>query len=170
MESPFRVEMDNFNFATLTGTDETFDENVFNDWVKNPGNTQTVGSPVTLTQPEFAIPNMNDISDSINENTNVLQKLVQTLEALTAAIDLLKGKTAHQGLSMKAHDRKVVRYKHYILKFLRGTKKGRATRGTLRRNLVKLESRFLSRVLKEMVQNKTIDKKGQVYALVQNGD
>ena len=68
---------------------------------------------------------------------------------------------------MKAHNKKVMRYKNYVIKFLKSTKQKRATRGTLRRNLVKLESRFLSIVLKELIENKSIEKKGQTYALVQ---
>ena len=151
-------------------TDERLAEQVFNDWVKNEGTTPTVASPMTLTPPDFANPNMSEISNAIRANTDVVQQLVQTIKTLTAALNLMKGKTVHKGTSMKAHNKKVVRYKNYVIKFLRGTKKGRATRGTLRRNLVKLESRFLSLVLKELVDNKTIEKKGQVYALVQNDD
>ena len=44
------------------------------------------------------------------------------------------------------HTKKVKRYKDYVIKYLNLTKEKKATRGTLRRNLVKLESRFLSLV------------------------
>ena len=65
---------------------------------------------------------------------------------------------------------KLKRYKDYVIKFLNLTKEKKATRGTLRRNLVKLESRFLSLVLKDLLENKRIVKRGTTYALVQNDD
>ena len=131
-----------------------------------------MASPMTLTPPDVANPNIGEIANALRANTDVVQQLVQSVKTLTAALNLMKDKTVYKGkcATMKAHNKKVVRYKNYVIKFLRGTKKGRATRGTLRRNLVKLESRFLSLVLKELVDNKTIEKKGQVYALVQNDD
>ena len=136
------------------------------DWISGESHKEN------STPPGYRVanPNMSEISNAIRANTDVVQQLVQTIKTLTAALNLMKGKTVHKGTSMKAHNKKVVRYKNYVIQFLRGTKKGRATRGTLRRNLVKLESRFLSLVLKELVENKTIEKKGQVYALVQNDD
>ena len=166
METPFFSGMDKFNVPPLT--DESFGEHFFNEFVKNEGATTTVASP--MTPPDFANPNISEISNALRANTDVVQQLVQTIKTLTAALNLMKDKTVHKGASMKAHNKKVVRYKNYVLKFLRGTKNGRATRGTLRRNLVKLESRFLSLVLKELVELNSIEKKGQVYALVQNVD
>ena len=68
------------------------------------------------------------------------------------------------------HTKKVKRYKDYVLKYLNSTKEKKATRDTLRRNLVKLESRFLSLVLKDLIENKCIAKRGTTYALVQNDD
>ena len=166
MESPFLSGMDKISLPPLT--DERFEEQFFNDWARNEGATATVASP--MTPPDFANPNISEISNALRANTDVVQELVQTMKTLTASLNLMKDKTVHKGASMKAHNKKVVRYKNYVLKFLRGTKNGRATRGTLRRNLVKLESRFLSLVLKELVELKSIEKKGQVYALVQNDD
>ena len=64
--------------------------------------------------------------------------------------------------------KKVKRYKEHVLKYLNSTKEKKATRGTLRRNLVKLESRFLSLVLKDLIENKQIVKTGTMYALVNN--
>ena len=165
METPFFSGMDKFNVPPLT--DESFGEHFFNEFVKNEGATTTVASP--MTPPDLA-PNFSEISNALRAHMDVVQDLVQTMKSLTASLNLMKDKTVHKGASMKAHNKKVVRYKNYVLKFLRGTKNGRATRGTLRRNLVKLESRFLSLVLKELVENKSIEKKGQVYALVQNDD
>ena len=68
------------------------------------------------------------------------------------------------------HTKKVKRYKDYVIKYLNSTKEKKATRDTLRRNLVKLESRFLSLVLKDLIENKRIVKRGTTYALVQNDD
>ena len=68
------------------------------------------------------------------------------------------------------HTKKVKRYKDYVIKYLNSTKEKRATRDTLQRNLVKLESRFLSLVLKDLIENKCIAKRGTTYALVQNDD
>ena len=162
--------MDKNSFPPLAG--ETFEEQVFNTWARNEGGTATVASPMTLTPPDVANPNIGEIASALRANTDVVQQLVQSVKTLTAALNLMKDKTVYKGkcATMKAHNKKVVRYKNYVIKFLKSTKQGRATRGTLRRNLVKLESRFLSIVLKELIDNKTIEKKGQVYALVQNDD
>ena len=73
-------------------------------------------------------------------------------------------------LQSKHTTKKVKRYKEYVIKFLNSTKQKKATRGTLRRNLVKLESNFLSLVLKELIESKRIVKRGSTYALVQNDD
>ena len=61
-------------------------------------------------------------------------------------------------------------YKDYVIKFLKLTKNNKTTRGTLRRNLGKLESRFLSHVLKDLIENKRLVKRGTTYSLVQNVD
>ena len=62
------------------------------------------------------------------------------------------------------------RYHDYAINYLTSTKDKKVTRGTLRRNLVKLESRFLSHVLKDLIENKQIVKTGTTYALVNNVD
>ena len=159
-----------FSFPPLGG--ETFEEEIFNTWVRNEGGTATVASPMTCTPPDVTNPNMREFANALREHTNVVQNLVQSVETLTVAIKLMNVKKVFQGTcaTMKAHNKKVMRYKNYVIKFLKSTKQKRATRGTLRRNLVKLESRFLSIVLKELIESKSIEKKGQTYALVQNDD
>ena len=151
---------------------ETFEEEVFNTWVRNEGGTATATSPMICTPPEVTNPNLRDFANTLQEHTNVVSNLVQSVEGLTAAIKLMKDKKLFKGTcaSMKAHNKKLMRYKDYVIKFLKSTKQKKATRGTLRRNLVKLESRFLSIVLKELIENKRIEKKGSTYALVQNDD
>ena len=62
------------------------------------------------------------------------------------------------------------RYKEYITKFLKFTKNNKTTRGTLRRNLGKLELTFLSHVLKDLIKNNRLVKNGTTYSLVQNDD
>ena len=165
MKSPYVLDL-----PPLGG--EAFEEEVFNTWVRNEGGTATAASPMTLTPPDVANPNIREIANALREQTDVVQKLVQSVESLTAAIKLMKDKTVFKGTcaTMKAHNKKVARYKNYVIKLFKSTKQRKATRGTLRRNLVKLESRFLSIVLKELIESKSIEKKGQTYALVQNDD
>ena len=83
---------------------------------------------------------MRDFANALQHHTNVVQDLVQSAEGLTAAIKLMKDKTVFKGTcaTIKAHNKKLKRYKDYVIKFLKSTKQKRATRGTLRRNLVKL--------------------------------
>ena len=151
---------------------EAFEEKVFNTWVRNEGGTATVASPMTFTPPDVTNPNIREFANALREHTNVIQNLVQSVETLTAAIKLMKDKKLFKGTcaSMKAHNKKLMRYKDYVIKFLKSTKQKKATRGTLRRNLVKLESKFLSLVLKELIESKRIAKRGSTYALVQNDD
>ena len=158
-----------FDMAPLLGG-ETFNEQVFNNLLRNEGGTATETSPMTCTTPDVTIPNWRDFANALQDHTNAIGTLVQSVEGLTAAIKLKNDKKLLKGTcaSMKAHNKKLVRYKDYVIKFLKSTKHKKATRGTLRRNLVKLESRFLSIVLKELIENKRIEKKGSTYALVQN--
>ena len=60
--------------------------------------------------------------------------------------------------------------KGYITNFLKSRKNRQASRDTLRRNLGKLESTFLTHVLKDMIENNRIVKKGTTYSLLQNDD
>ena len=166
MKSPFGFDLD----KNIGG--ETFDEQIFNTFVRNEGGTTTVTSPITCTLPDFTNPNMRDFANALQAHTYVVQDLVQSVKGLAVAIKLMKDKTVFKGTcaSMKAHNKKLKRYKDYVIKFLKSTKQMKATRGTLRRNLVKLESKFLSLVLKELIETKRIVKKGSTYALVQNDD
>ena len=72
--------------------------------------------------------------------------------------------------TIKAHNKNMKRYKDYVIKCLNSTKDKKATRGTLRRNFVKLESKFLSLVIKDLIESKRIVKRVTTYALVQNDD
>ena len=166
MNSPFSFELD----KSIGG--ESVDEQIYNTFVRSEGGTATATSPMICTPPEVTNPNLRDFANALQEHTNVVSNLVQSVEGLTAAIKLMKDKKLFKGTcaSMKAHNKKLMRYKDYVIKFLKSTKQKKATRGTLRRNLVKLESRFLSIVLKELIENKRIEKKGSTYALVQNDD
>ena len=110
--------------------------------------------------------------EALEANNNVVQELMQSVTGLTAAITGMNDKTMFRGTcaSIKAHNKKIKRYRDYVIKYLNSTKEKKATRGTLRRNLVKLESRFLSHVLKDLIENKHIVKSGTTYALVKNVD
>ena len=61
-------------------------------------------------------------------------------------------------------------YKEYITDFLKSKKNKQASRDTVRRNLGKLESTFMTHVLKDMIENKRIVQKGTTYLLLQNDD
>ena len=102
MKSPFGFDLD----KNIGG--ETFDEQIFNTFVRNEGGTTTVTSPITCTLPDFTNPNMRDFANALQAHTYVVQDLVQSVEGLAAAIKLMKDKTVFKGTcaSMKAHNKK----------------------------------------------------------------
>ena len=110
--------------------------------------------------------------EALQSNNKAVQDLMQSVALLTAAIKGMNDKTKFRNTcaNVKAHNKKMKRYRDYVIKFLKSTKDKKATRGTLRRNLVKLESRFLSHVLKDLIENKRLVKSGTTYSLVQNVD
>ena len=61
------------------------------------------------------------------------------------------------------------RYKNYVTSFLKSTKNKKTSRSSLRRNLnSKIDSAFLSHVVKDLTENKHIAKDGNTYSLVQH--
>ena len=118
MKSPFVFDLD----KNIGG--ETFDEQIFNTWVRNEGGTTTVMSPMTCTPPDVTNPNMRDFANALQQHTNVVQDLVQSVAGLTAAINLMNDKTVFRGTcaTIKAHNKKLKRYKDYVIKFLNSTK------------------------------------------------
>ena len=100
--------------------------------------------------------------------TQVLAESVAKLNETIKALDherMSRNSTVHR----KSQNKKFKRYKDYVISFLTSTKNKKATRCTLRRNLnSKLNSGFLSHVLKDLTDNKHIAKDGNTYALVQN--
>ena len=69
---------------------------------------------MTCTPTDVTNPNMRDFANALQEHTNVVKDLVQSVEGLTAAIKLMKDKTVFKGTcaTMKAHNKKVMRYKN----------------------------------------------------------
>ena len=173
MKSPFFFDLDK-----KIGWDSV-DEEIYNTFVRNEGGNTTVTSPMTCTPHDVTNTNTHDFANALEQHTatlaannNFVQELVQSVAGLTAAINCMNDKTVFRGTcaTIKAHNNKVKRYKDYVIKFLNSTKQKKATRGTLRRNLVKLKSNFLSLVLKEIIESKRIVKRGSTCALVQNDD
>ena len=188
-KSPF--ELDNRDVF-----EEAANENFFNSCLGNhvnphllsppevTGGNMAVTSPMPLTPPDPTGGNLNardahDLASALAQHAEALasnnqatQELMQSVGHLTAAIKGMNNKTKYRNTSanIKTHNKKMKRYKDYITKFLKLTKNNKATRGTLRRNLGKLESTFLSHVLKDLIENKHLVKSGTTYALVQNND
>ena len=86
MNSPFGFELD----KNIGG--ESVDEQIYNTFVRNEGGTATATSPMICTPPEVTIPNLRDFANALQEHTNVVSNLVQSVEGLTAAIKLMKDK------------------------------------------------------------------------------
>ena len=113
----------------------------------------------------------NDMTSALIKHTEVTQLLVETVEKLTAAIEVFRHGTVSRDdtVHRKSHNKKFKRYKNYVTSYLKSTKNKKATRCTLRRNLnSKIDSHFLSHVLKDLVDKKHIAKDGNTYALMQN--
>ena len=176
LKSPFPFDL---NESIVCG--EAGDEEMFNSIVRThpEGGNTTVTSPMTCTPHDPTNINTHDFANALAQhmealeaNNKVVQELMQSVAGLTAAIKGMHDKTKFRGTcaNIKAHNKKMKRYRDYVIKYLASTKDKKATRGTLRRNLVKLESRFLSHVLKDLIENKQIVKTGTTYALVKNVD
>ena len=148
MKSPFNFEVDE---SIVCG--EAVNEEIFNSIVRNhlEGGNTTVISPMTCTPPDPTNINTHDFANALAQhmealeaNNKAVQELMQSVAHLTAAIKGMNDKTKFRSTcaNIKAHNKKMKRYRDYVIKFLKSTKDKKATRGTLRRNLVYLESRF----------------------------
>ena len=155
---------------------EAISEEIFNTFVRNDGGSTRNTSPMICTPPDPTNTNTHNFENVLADNTRALQTATNAVRELTQSVESLittmnsMNNFRGTGDTIKAHSKKLKRYKDYVIKFLNTTKEKKATRGTLRRNLVKLESRFLSLVLKDLVQSKRVVKRGTTYALVQNDD
>jgi len=119
----------------------------------------------------------NNFSGALKEHTEELKsnrKAIQVLSESVATLNATIKAFDHDQMSRnsmvhrKSQNKKFKRYKDHVISFLTSTKNKKATRCTLRRNLnSKLDSGFLSHVLKDLVENKHIAKDGNTYALVQ---